>query len=86
MGGKKLYIYIFKYGKRGYDKVTATLSVLFSMSQSLSEDDAEAGVSLRGFGPPLVCPKPLFGRSAVGSASGSCCGAVATNKTKNSPN
>lgn len=61
--------------------MTATLSVLFSVSQSLS-DGAETGVSLRGFGPLLVCPKPLFGRSADDSASGSCCGAVATNRTK----
>ena len=61
--------------------MTATLSVLFSMSQSLSEG-AETGASLREFGPLLVCPKPLFGRSAVDSASGSCCGAVATNRTK----
>lgn len=61
--------------------MTATLSVLFSISQSLS-DGAEAGVSLREFGPLLVCPKLLFGRSAVDSASGSCCGAVATNRTK----
>lgn len=60
--------------------MTAT-SVLFSMSQSLS-DGAETGVSLRELGPLLVCPKPLFGRSAVDSASGSCCGAVATNRTK----
>lgn len=61
--------------------MTATLSALFSMSQSLS-DGAEAGVSLREFGPLLVCPKPLFGSSAVDSASGSCCGAVATNRTQ----
>lgn len=61
--------------------MTATLSVLFSVSQSLS-GGADAGVSLRGFGPLLVGPKPLFGRSAVDSASGSCCGAVATNGTK----
>lgn len=57
------------------------LSVLLSMPQSLS-DGAEAGVSLREFGPLLVCPKPLFGRSVVDSASGSCCGAVATNRIK----
>ncbi len=53
--------------------------MLFSASQSLS-DGAETGVSLREFGPLLVCPKPLFGRSAVDSASGSCCGAVATKR------
>ena len=50
--------------------------MLFSRAQSLS-DGAETGMSLREFGPLLVCPKPLFGSSAVGSASGSCCGAVA---------
>lgn len=66
-----LYIYIFKYGELRYDNVTATLSVLFSISQSLS-DGAEAGMSRREFGPLLVCPKPLFERSAVDSASGSC--------------
>lgn len=51
------------------------------MSQSLS-DDAEAGVSRRVFRPLLDCPKPLFGKSAVDSASGSCCGAVAINRTR----
>lgn len=58
-----------------------TPSVLFSMSQSLS-DGAETVVSLRELEPLLVCPKPLFGRSAVDSASGSCCGAVATIEQK----
>lgn len=58
-----------------------TLSVLFSMSQSLS-DGAEIVVSLRELEPLLVCPKPLFGSSAVDSASGSCCGAVATIEQK----
>lgn len=48
-----LYIYIFKYGTLSYDNVTAMLSELFSISQSLS-DGAEAGRSLRGFGPLLV--------------------------------
>lgn len=72
---------MFKYGSPSYDNVTAMLSVLFSMSQSLS-DGAEAGMSLREFGPLLVCTRLLFGRSAVDSASGSCCGAVATNRTK----
>lgn len=79
--GKKLHIYIFKYGQTGYDRLTATFSVLFSISQSLS-DGVEAIVSLRGTGPLLDCPNPLFGRSAVDSVSGSCCGAVARNRTK----
>ena len=62
-----------------YDTLTATLSVFFSMSQSLS-DGAEIAVSLRGMGPLLEGPKPLLGgRSAVDSVSGSCCGAVARN-------
>ena len=39
-------------------------------------------MSLREFGPLLVCPTPLFGGSAVDSASGSCCGAVAMNRRK----
>lgn len=73
---KHLYIYTFKYGKPCYDDVT--LSVLFSISQSFS-DGAEI-VSLTELEPLLVCPKPLFWSSAVDSASGSCCGAVATIK------
>lgn len=61
----------------GYDKFTAIFSVLLSESQSLSEE-ADTGASLRVLGTLLVCPGPLLGTSAVGSASGSCCGAVAT--------
>lgn len=61
--------------------MTATVSLLFSVSQSLS-DGAETGVSLRVVGPLLVCTKALFGRSAVGSASSSCGGAVATNRAQ----
>lgn len=53
------------------------LSVFFSLSWSFSAG-VETIVSLREFEPLLVCPKPLFGRSAVDSVSGSCCGAVAT--------
>lgn len=53
------------------------LSVLFSMSWSLSAGVETIG-SLKEFEPLPGCPKPLFGRSAVDSASGSCCGAVAT--------
>lgn len=60
-----------------------TLSALFSRSQSLSVG-AETVVSLRELEPLLVWPRALFGRSAVDSASGSCCGAVATKrKSKN---
>lgn len=51
------------------------------MSQSLS-NGAETGVSLSVFGPLLDCPNVLFGGSVADSASGSCCGAVATNRTK----
>lgn len=53
------------------------LSVFFSVSWSFSAG-VETIVSFKEFEPPPVCPKPLFGRSAVDSASGSCCGAVAT--------
>lgn len=52
------------------------LSELFSASLPLS-DGAEAGVSLSEFEPLPVCAKLLLERSAVDSASGSCCGAVA---------
>lgn len=50
------------------------LSVVLSQSLSVV---AETIVSLRELEPQVVCPEPLFGRSAVDSASGSCCGAVA---------
>lgn len=53
------------------------LSVIFSVSWSFSAG-VETIVSLKEFEPLPVWPKPLFGRSAVDSASGSCCGAVAT--------
>lgn len=51
--------------------------MFFSASWSFSAG-VETIVSLKEFEPLPVCPKPLFGRSAVDSASGSCCGAVAT--------
>lgn len=52
------------------------MSVIFSVSWSFSAG-VETIVSLKEFEPLPVWPKPLFGRSAVDSASGSCCGAVA---------
>lgn len=61
--------------------MTAMLSAFFSVSQSLSVG-AGTGVSLTEFWPLLFCPRPLFGRSPADSASGSCCGAVAMDKTE----
>lgn len=55
------------------------VSALFSVSQSLSEG-AETVVSLSGLELLPACAMALLGRSAVASASGSCCGAVATKK------
>lgn len=55
------------------------VSAVFSVSQSLSEG-AETVVSLSGLELPPACAMPLLGRSAVASASGSCCGAVAITK------
>lgn len=52
-----------------------TLSLLFSMSESLSVG-ALACFSLGEVCPLLDCP-PLFEVLAVDSDSGSCCGAVA---------
>lgn len=51
------------------------VSTFFSVSQSLSEG-AETVVSLSWLELLPACATPLLGRSA--SASGSCCGAVAT--------
>lgn len=57
------------------------MSAHFSVSQSLSEG-AETVVSLSGLELLPDCAMPLLGRSAVASASGSCCGAVATRKER----
>lgn len=57
------------------------VSAFFSVSQSLSEG-AEAVVSLSGLEPLPACAMPLLGRSAVASASGSCCGAVAASEER----